>query len=251
LKPLKKSLKNLAKKTGYEIHKNKDDFPPDFTPKNVEIIKSVKPYTMTSYERIFALMEAVRYIIKNNVPGSVVECGVWKGGSMMAVAKTLIDLNRYDLDLYLFDTFEGMPKPSKFDFDDSNQSAINEFNTKQLDENSSDWCRATIDEVTKTMYSIDYPREKIHLIKGKVEETIPKDAPETISILRLDTDWYESTKHELENLFPRLSKGGVLVIDDYGYWAGARKAVDEYFSEKKISILLNRIDNTGRIAVKL
>jgi hypothetical protein len=84
-----------------------------------------------------------------------------------------------------------------------------------------------------------------------VEETIPQHAPEQISVLRLDTDWYSSTKHELMHLFPRLSKNGVLIIDDYGHWAGARKAVDEYFADQTIQPLLNRIDQTGRACIKV
>jgi len=89
----------------------------------------------------------------------------------------------------------------------------------------------------------------MHFIKGRVEETIPNAAPEQIALLRLDTDWYESTRHELIHLFPRLTHGGVLIIDDYGYWQGARKAVDEYIEENKLSILLARIDSTARMAV--
>jgi hypothetical protein len=74
--------------------------------------------------------------------------------------------------------------------------------------------------------------------------------PEQIAVLRLDTDFYESTRHELRHLYPRLVHGGVLIIDDYGHWAGARKAVDEYIAEEGIRLLLNRIDYTGRIAIK-
>ncbi len=81
-------------------------------------------------------------------------------------------------------------------------------------------------------------------------DTIPKNVPEKISILRLDTDWYESTKHELNNLFPRLVSGGILIIDDYGHFQGSKKAVDEYFEENKISSFLFRIDYTGRLFVK-
>ena len=84
-----------------------------------------------------------------------------------------------------------------------------------------------------------------------MEDTIPKNSPEKISILRLDTDWYESTKHELEYLFPRLSSGGILIIDDYGHFKGAKKAVDEYFTKNKIQYFLNRIDYTGRLIVKI
>jgi O-methyltransferase len=83
-----------------------------------------------------------------------------------------------------------------------------------------------------------------------VEDTIPASVPEQIALLRLDTDWYESTKCELEILFPRLVKGGVIIIDDYGCWQGARKAVDEYFNKNNIAILLNRMDDTGRIGIK-
>ena len=86
---------------------------------------------------------------------------------------------------------------------------------------------------------------------GKVEQTIPAAAPPSIALLRLDTDWYESTRHELEYLFPRLAIGGVLIIDDYGWWAGARRAVDEYFGAHSAPILLNIIDDTGRVGVRV
>ena len=89
----------------------------------------------------------------------------------------------------------------------------------------------------------------MHFVQGMVEETIPAGAPEKIALLRLDTDWYESTHHEMVHLFPRISDGGVLIIDDYGHWAGARRAVDEYFHEHNIAILLNRLDYTGRIGI--
>jgi hypothetical protein len=101
------------------------------------------------------------------------------------------------------------------------------------------------------MDSTGYPRDRITYVQGKVEETIPAVIPDKISILRLDTDWYASTRHELVELFPRLSIGGVLIIDDYGYWRGARLAVDEYFSQGAAQMLLHRIDYTGRIGVKL
>jgi O-methyltransferase len=100
------------------------------------------------------------------------------------------------------------------------------------------------------MYSTGYDMGRIHFVKGKVEDTIPNGAPSRIAILRLDTDWYESTRHELENLYPRLSPRGVLIIDDYGHWAGCRQAVDEYIHSNKIKLLLNRVDYTGRVAVK-
>src|SRR5207344_857055 len=110
------------------------------------------------------------------------------------------------------------------------------------------WCRAGFDEVVRNLASTGYPSDRLHFIRGRVEDTIPAGAPEKIALLRLDTDWYESTRHELTHLFPRLSTHGVLIIDDYGHWQGARRAVDEYFSATPI--LLNAIDFTARIAVK-
>jgi hypothetical protein len=206
---------------------------------------------MTSPERIFALYKAIQYIVANNIPGDVVECGVWKGGSMMAVADTLLSLNDESRHLYLFDTFEGMTEPSENDrnFQEIKASKFMQESSKQKE--YSVWCYAPIDGVKAAMNSIGYNQEKIHFVQGKVEDTIPERAPSTIALLRLDTDWYESTRHELIHLFPRISPGGVIIIDDYGYWQGARKAVDEYIKENKIPLLLNRIDFTGRIGVVL
>jgi hypothetical protein len=129
--------------------------------------------------------------------------------------------------------------------------AIETFAETKLSEDSSDWCYAALDDVRKNIVSTGYPEELCHFIKGKVVDTIPDKMPSDISILRLDTDWYESTRHELTLVFPQLKLKGVLIIDDYGHWEGARKAVDEYFARNKISILLNRIDYTGRVAIKV
>lgn len=215
------------------------------------ILQNVRAYTMTSPERVFSVLEAVRYVLKSNLPGSIVECGVWRGGIMMAIAHLLRTHERFDKDLYLFDTFDGMPLPAEVDTDFRGRKAKTEFLARKRTDDSSNWCYASLSEVQGNLETIGYPRSKIYFVAGKVEDTIPKQAPEKISILRLDTDWYESTKHELIHLYPRLVEGGVLIIDDYGHWQGARKAVDEYLEENKISILLSRIDYTGRIAIKL
>ena len=104
--------------------------------------------------------------------------------------------------------------------------------------------------VRELVLSTGYPAERLHLVHGPVEETLPARAPEEIALLRLDTDWYESTRHELVHLYPRLADGGVLIIDDYGHWEGARRAVDEYFATEAPSLMLNRVDYTARIAIK-
>ncbi len=260
---MKRIVRQLIRRTGFDVVRYRSTppqtaslaevkpvFPPDFDPEAIDIIQAVQPYTMTSPERIFALIQAVRYVAQANIPGDIVECGVWRGGSMMAAALTLRRLGQDKTNLYLFDTYEGMTKPGDPDVGYAGQPAMIEFEATKRSEDSSSWCYAPLEEVRQNMASTGYDMNRVKFIKGKVEETLPGSAPARISLLRLDTDWYESTKHELTHLFPRLSTGGVLIVDDYGYWRGSRKATDEYLAENGIHLLLNRIDFTGRIAVK-
>jgi hypothetical protein len=204
---------------------------------------------MTSPERIKSLLEATKYIIKNKIDGSFVECGVWRGGSMMASMLMLKKLNLKNIKFYLFDTYDGMSEPSIFDTDYLKNTGRNLLKSNIKDKNNKIWCYSPLDEVKKNIFKIKYPINNIHFIKGKVEETLPFYAPKKIALLRLDTDWYKSTKHELECLFPRLAKGGVLIVDDYGYWKGSKKAVDEYFFNKNY-YFKHRIDETGVIFIK-
>jgi copper chaperone CopZ len=253
---IKDIIKKIVQNSGYDIRKKNSfdtppEFPSDFTENDIEIIKKVKPFTLTSNERIYSLLQATKYVTDNDIPGDFVECGVWKGGSMMSVAYTLLKEKKQDRDLYLFDTYEGMSKPTELDVSFEGKKADSQFEENKRDENSSDWCFASINEVKQNVLETGYSSEKLHFVKGKVEDTLPENAPKQIALLRLDTDWYESTKHELIHLFPKLVSGGVLILDDYGYWAGAKKAVDEYISQNKIQILLNRIDQTGRIGIKI
>jgi len=183
------------------------------------IRERVRPYTMTPPQATEVLTEAVREVVVNRIAGVIVECGVWRGGSMMAVALTLMEI-RKRRDLFLFDTFSGMPEPSKKD----GQGAHDQFLAE------GDWCLATLPEVRNNLRLTGYPERRIHYVVGPVEKTIPKAAPDSIALLRLDTDWYTSIRHELEYLFPRLSPGGILIIDDYFFWPGCKTAVDEYFN---------------------
>ena len=235
----------------FGLENTEQQYPTDFEPFHISIIEKVKPYTMTSNGRLFGLIEAVKYVIKHNIPGDFVECGVWKGGSMMAIAETLIQLGITDRQLYLYDTFEGMTAPTENDIDSLNRTA-----DRQLKENFYSketnivWAYSGLDEVKNNMSVINYPTQNIHYVKGDILKTIPETISSTIALLRLDTDWYESTKHEMIHLFPLLQRNGVLIIDDYGFWRGSRKAIDEYVEENKVQILLNRMDETGRIALK-
>jgi len=224
---------------------------PDIAEDDVRIMEAVRAYTMVNVSRLYAFIAATRYAVQSQIPGAIVECGVWKGGATVASIKTVQALGRTDRDFYLYDTFEGMTCPTEHDRSDSGESAILTFKRRQIAEDSSDWCRADLEHVKRDVLATGYPPGRIHFVKGKVEETIPGFVPEKIAVLRLDTDWYESTKHELEHLYPRLSRGGVLLIDDYGHWQGSRKAVDEYFAGQDTPILLHRTDSSGRAGVKI
>ena len=232
---------------GYELHRYDSLSHADLSPDRQALFARVSPYTQTSLERVVALADAVEYVVRRDIPGDFVECGVWRGGSSMAVALTLSRLGVRDRRLWLYDTFGSMPPAGEHDRDYAGQAMTN----GALDDvnNAVHTAGLTLPEVRAAIESTDYPRDQVTYVEGLVEETIARFAPEQIALLRLDTDWYESTRHELVELYPRLERGGVLIVDDYGHFAGARKAVDEYFAGDPI--LLNRIDYTGRIAVKL
>lgn len=223
---------------------------PDFEPDDVAVCQAVAPYTMTSRERVVALCRAVEYVRRNDIPGAIVECGVWKGGSMMAAALTLIRSGGPFRPLYLFDTFSGMPPPGALDVTAEGRAAA-ELLAAADRATSLVWGVAGLLEVRTNLTRTRYDPALLNFVPGRVEDTLPAAAPERIAVLRLDTDWYESTYHELVTLFPRLVPGGVLIVDDYGHWQGARAAVDRYLQEHRVPLLLNRIDYTGRIGVKL
>jgi O-methyltransferase len=245
---IKKIVHSIFRTFGLDVIKfnGQVPMPADLGREEVAIIRAVQPFTMTSPERVFALIQAVRYIHKRGIPGSVVECGVWKGGSMAAVARVLLEEDDVSRDLYLFDTFQGMTDPTSNDVDYSGVSASQVL----IGDPAFKCANAPLTDVKKLLYSTGYPSARIHFIPGRVEDTIPDSAPASIALLRLDTDWYESTKYELMHLFPRLATDGVIIIDDYGHWRGSRLACDEYFEQNRIPLLLNRIDYTGRIALK-
>lgn len=230
-----------------------ESYPSDFSIEEKELIDFVKQYTMTSQERLVTLSRAVEYIIKQNVKGDIVECGVWRGGSMMLLAYKLVQLGCQDKNLFLIDTFEGMTEPTNSDIDHEGVDSIKllESESDNKYSGSNVWCYSSINEVKENLSKTKYNPSKIHYLKGKVEETLPDDNIKEICLLRLDTDWYESTKHELETLYNKLVVGGVLIIDDYGHWLGAKKAVDEFFKKRKINMFLNRIDYTGRLGIKI
>lgn len=250
---VKRSMKTFSQKflnrLGYKVVKAYDPIM-DKDERFKRIYHRCRPFTHSSKERMYALYKAVEYIVNSKIPGDLVECGVWRGGNPMVIGCTLMEMNDTTRKIYLYDTFEGMPEPTQEEYKISGDgsAAISKWKRRKKEDHA-DWWFSPLSEVQNNLFSIGYPKEKILFVKGKVEETIPKTVPSKIALLRLDTDWYESTKHELSHLFPVVSKNGVLIIDDYGTWSGSKRAVDEYFSEG--SILLNRIDHTGTIGIKI
>jgi O-methyltransferase len=243
---MKRLILSLFRMCGLDIRRYPPRPPSDITEDDRLIINQIAGRTATSVERQIALIQAVRYLVRHKIDGCIVECGVWKGGSSMAAALTLIQEGDTNRNLYLFDTFEGMTLPQDVD-----KLANGTLAQTILDHDSSSRCIASLDEVRRNMESTGYPCDRIKYIKGAVEATIPLYAPaEPIALLRLDTDWYESTKHELKHLFPLLCEGGILLIDDYGFWQGCRKAVDEFFASLGRPCYLHRIDDTGRLFVQ-
>jgi O-methyltransferase len=246
-------VKRITGSLGYEIVRRKPPtavtWPDDLSEADRMILDRVAPYTMTGLDRQVSLVQAVRHLVRSRVQGCFVECGVWRGGSMMAVALTLLQEGDTSRDLYLFDTFAGMSEPTKDDesFDGTAASVV----LKRVEKNTGAWCYAGLDDVRANLASTSYPSSRIHFVEGRVEDTIPRNAPDhPIALLRLDTDWYESTKVELDRLFPRLADDGILIVDDYGHWQGARKAVDEFLGRQAKRYFLHRIDYTGRLLVK-
>lgn len=223
-----------------------------------------RDFTMTSKEVMYSTYQAARYVAQRGIPGDVVECGVWRGGSALLAALTLQKLetapqpSRLARTLggkrpaatrkfWLYDTFEGMTAPTLRDVDVEGVAAQTYLETYADD---GKWCYADEADVRQVFASNGIAADDIRLIKGDVVQTLPQQHPDQIALLRLDTDWYESTKAELEILYPRLAVGGVMIIDDYGHWEGARQAVDEYFAQHPF-VLLNRISYAVRVVVKV
>jgi O-methyltransferase len=248
--------RGLAKTTGYRLEKPRPPvkkarrpppFPRFYDDEARAVIRAVRPWTMTSNEKLFALVVAVRYVVDHGVRGDIVECGVWRGGSMQAIARILAARGVTDRELHLFDTFEGMPPPTQEDVRQGGPPAAELLATRPR--TAKVWAIADLEDVRAGMAQIPYPANRVHYHQGLVEETIPDGAPEQIALLRLDTDWYASTKHELEHLYERVPSGGVVIIDDYDYWEGSRKAVDEFVARTGARLLLAPM-GSGRIAIK-
>jgi hypothetical protein len=218
----------------------------------VEILKKVWEYTMTARagaEPTYGLFNAIKYLVANLVPGDIVECGVWRGGSMMLVAHALQYFGDTSRALYLYDTFLGMTEPEEIDVDfDGN--AMKPVWEKARGEGKVIGFGGQLEEVVANLRQTGYPEAQMRFIEGDVLETLPAYLPESIALLRLDTDWYKSTLHELTHLYDLIVPNGLLIVDDYGWNRGSRKAIDEFFGSRPFKPMMHRLDQSVRVLVK-
>jgi len=216
-----------------------------------EIYRACQEFTMTSESKMYALFLGVKHILHAEITGDFVECGVWRGGSAILAALTMQLKGQTDRAIYLYDTYTGMTEPTDKDKSLATGEMLGTVWQKRKRDTHVDWAYAPLEEVKRNMAVTSYPEDKLIYVKGKVEDTIPGTMPERIALLRLDTDWYDSSYHTFVHLFPRLSVGGVLIIDDYGFWQGQRDATDAYFAKHNVHILLTDIGGGGAIGVKI
>lgn len=224
-------------------------YPQDFQPFTRKLWDRVAPYTMTTQERVINLEYAVRYIVAAGIPGDFVECGVGAGGSMMAAAYTLLELGQRERRILLYDTYRGMAEPTAEDVSVFGKPALRKYERKMKDGQCT-WHNYPLADVRRNLAQTGYPSERLLFIAGLVQDTLPTNDSVGIALLRLDTNLYESTKVEMELLYPKLAPGGVLLIDDYYRWLGQRKAIDEYLAGRGIALLFVRMDDHSAMAVK-
>ncbi len=232
-----------------EVVRKKPSMPVEANEFEKSLISECARYSMTGNIRMWSLMQAMKHIHNNSIKGDVVECGVWKGGNL-GLMRRFMDHKEMMASVIGFDTFEGMSEPTSHDEDIYGNVAKNDMQKAVKDETINNFhAFASIDQVRNNLKNLGAEKGVV-LVKGKVEDTlsIKSNIPKKIALLRLDTDWYESTMAELNHLYPRLVSGGVLIIDDYGHFKGAKKAVDEYFMNQ--SIWMHYVDYTCRLIVK-
>ncbi len=213
-----------------------------------EIWSVVSPYTLTSKESGCALFKAVEYVTTQQIPGALVECGVYRGGSSMLMALAALHFGDHSRPLHLFDTFAGMTRPGVFDHSAiTGDPLLAEWESGKRSDNLNEWVFASLSEVKQNFKLTNYPSNLLYTHVGDVASTLPNANVSSIAILRLDTDLYESTKVELEQLYPKVSERGFVIIDDYGHYAGARRATDEYLETRTSKPFLQRVNYAVRM----
>ncbi len=190
------------------------------------------PYTMGGRKSLENAFEMVHNVEINNIPGAFVECGVAQGGTAAMLACAQDALGSHKRKKWFFDSYEGLPEPTKEDYINGKTGSF----IRPLPKGS---CLGTIEQVSELIYNkLNKSPKNVKLIKGWFQDTISvyKDKIKEIAILRLDGDWYESTKIPLENLYDQVSIGGIVIIDDYGTCFGSKKATDEFIKNNKLKV---------------
>lgn len=236
------------------VTSRKSQFPVEMTDEDIELIRYVidNDLSMVSLLGLCSTLSAAKYICENGIEGEFVECGVWRGGNAIIAAEIFKRFGS-EKKVFLFDTFEGMTQPTEDDRALSDGTmAMGQFLASDRGVYN-EWCFASQEEVRSAFASRKLLSDSIIFVQGAVEDSLVDEGnlPHKIALLRLDTDWYESTKKELEVLFPLLSIGGCLIIDDYGYWSGSKKATDEYFEKAGRKPLFHVTDSARRIGIKI
>ncbi|MFS0738520.1 TylF/MycF/NovP-related O-methyltransferase [Sphingomonas sp. 1P06PA] len=248
---MKSVISSLIGRLGYTVARKPrgiNEVIPEIDIDQADLLARANRYSMTGYIRLWSFAQAMRHAASAGIAGDIVECGVWRGGNLILAALMRERLGLKG-EIWGFDTFEGMSAPLPLDQKSHRTDTAQETFDRLKRDDHVDWCYAPIDEVRANLRR-EVGDAPVRLVAGKVEDTltIPDNIPDRIAVLRLDTDFYESTRAELETLYPRLSPGGVLIVDDYGEWAGAKQAVDEYFSGQKP--WLHYVDRSCRLMIK-
>ena len=254
MKAYERAVNAVAGRMGLQVSRLSsaaNRLPVEATAEDAATIAALRPFTMTSAERLWSLLNAVRYVEDEQLAGDFVECGVWRGGSVMAMAGELTRLGSTSRRIWLYDTFAGMTAPTAEDVEaGTGTTAAAMLDSTEVGDGDNVWCVAGRADVEANLRSTGYPFDRFTFVEGDVAQTLTTWVPDSIAILRLDTDWYESTRVSLETLYPRLVPGGVCILDDYGHWQGARKAVDEYFAALGRRPYMHPIDYSGRVFIK-
>ena len=252
---IKKLIKKILSIFNYRIISNKDwnkkveNLIVEASEQELEEFEKINEISLTSLPNRWSLLQSLHYINDNNIKGDIVETGVFRGANLVLI-NNFLNKSNIDKKIYAYDTYAGQPEPSNLDFDLKGTSMIDKFSDLKKKNIITVYC--SLEKVKENIikYSIN-DLSKIIFVKGKVEDTLDdeRNIPSQISLLRLDTDFYDSVKKSLEILYPKLISGGVLIIDDYGHFKGAKLAVDNYFKDKQ-KIWMHRVDYTCRLIIK-
>ena len=190
-------------------------------------------YTMIGRLRLDNLDECVSSVLAEGIPGDLVECGVWRGGAAILMRALLWACEDADRSVWLADSFEGLPRPKP----EESGPDLSADNFPQL--------AVSRQQVAENFARFDLLDERVRFLEGWFADTLPEAPIETIAVLRLDGDLYESTLTPLVALYEKLSPGGFVIVDDYGVMRQCRKAVDEFRSKRGIDEPLEWVDRSG------